>query len=62
MTFGYQCSQYISCYDSCQCSDDSCLSACQSLIIPTCESDDANLVSCLKTQCAVPCGAETDAG
>ena len=49
-------------YQGCQCSNDTCLSGCESKIDSTCQSVYAPLDQCILQHCATPCGDVIDGG
>ena len=53
------CSDFLNCYDQCDCSDSSCITSCEGDITSQCDTSASPLASCLTNECANACGDST---
>lgn len=51
------CQNYLTCYETCDCSDMECLASCSNYVAesPACKSADTALESCLYSMCGTQC-------
>jgi hypothetical protein len=56
------CQAFVSCYEACQCSDDTCVFGCQAKVDATCSGPAQAENMCLEQNCSQACMDAVDAG